>query len=70
MFYIKTRLGAGATIRTEITSENVFCVCPECGVEHAVDLVDILSTGGDLFSTAVYCPECSKERAQQLKHEK
>ena len=31
MFYIKTRKPNGKTIRTEITDENVFTRCPDCG---------------------------------------
>ena len=67
MFYVKTKLCEGVTLHTEINSENIFTVCPECGAEHAVDLVDILSGGNaDLNSTRVYCHECSKKRAQRF----
>ena len=70
MFYVKDEIGEGVTLRTEINSENVFTVCPECGVEHMVDLVDILTTGdADLYSTQVFCHDCSKKRAQQHRGE-
>ena len=65
MFYVKSEIGDGITLHTEINSENVYTVCPGCGAEHAVDLVDILSSGNaDLYSTAVYCHKCSVKRAQ------
>lgn len=63
MFYIKSEVAEGVTIRTEIT-DNVFTVCPECGSEHCVELDDILKCEHtNLYSTSVYCDECSKRRA-------
>lgn len=43
-----------------ITDENVYTVCPQCGKEHCVNLHDVF-TDGDLCSTQVYCPSCSKK---------
>ena len=64
MFYIKTRLNEGTTLKSEITDENVFTICPECGKEHAVDLSEIFKGGdADFYSTQSYCPECSARRA-------
>lgn len=66
MFYVKSELDKGVTLRTEINGEDVFTICPGCGVEHMVDLGEILSSGeADLCSTQVYCHKCSKKRAQQ-----
>lgn len=66
MFYIKAKLSDGVTIKTEIT-ENVFTVCPECGREHAVDLVEVLRGGdADLYSTQVLCSECSAKHETQV----
>ena len=63
MFYVKTNLTEGMTVKTEITDENVFCRCPDCGSEVPVDLSEIFNDGeGDLFSTAVLCRECCKTR--------
>lgn len=63
MFYVKAKVSEDAIIHAEITDTNVFTVCPECGIEHAVDLTEILTTGGgDLCSTVVCCPVCSKRR--------
>lgn len=65
MFYIKHE-SDGVTVKAEITGENVFTICPECGREHAVDLSELFKGGGaDLYSTAVYCPECSAKRVSR-----
>lgn len=58
MFYVK---GRGRKIN--LRDDNVFTKCPGCGREHAVDLTEIFK-GGDacIYSTAVYCPECSEKR--------
>lgn len=62
MFYAKERLNDSMEISIEITDENVFCRCPNCGVEVAVDIGEILSDGeSDLFGTAVFCDECGKK---------
>ncbi|MCM1062822.1 MAG: hypothetical protein NC452_21485 [Eubacterium sp.] len=57
MFYVKTKNNEETAITTELTDENVFTHCPECGKEIAIDLYEIFSDGGDLFGTAVYCSE-------------
>lgn len=63
MFYIKAEIAEGVTIKAEITDENVFTICPECGVEHRVELDDILKCEhADLCSTAVCCAKCSAAR--------
>jgi hypothetical protein len=61
MFYVKERLNDSMEISVEITDENVFCYCPNCGTEVSVDIGEILSDGeSDLFGTAVFCKACSK----------
>lgn len=62
MFYVKTKINDETSIVTELTDENVFTICPECGKEFAIDLYDVFADGGDLFGTAVYCAECSPKR--------
>ena len=49
---------------TEITDENVFTRCPDCGQEVSVDLNDVIDDEGqlDLFGTGVCCAECSRNR--------
>lgn len=55
MFYTKIKISEGTTLTTELTDENVFTRCPECGKEVAIDLCDVFADGGDLFGTAIYC---------------
>ncbi len=64
MFYIKSGVAEGITVRAEITDENVFTVCPNCGAEHQVDLADVVGEDGklDLFGTVVYCTACTEKR--------
>jgi hypothetical protein len=63
MFYVKEKLNAETTIKVEITDENVFTCCPECGREKSVDLSEIFKGGdADLYSTKVYCSECFAKR--------
>lgn len=62
MFYVKTKINEETTITTELTDENVFTICPECGKEFEIDLYDVFSNDGDLYSTAIYCTECSAKR--------
>ena len=56
MFFVKANVNETTEIRTEITDENVFTICPVCGKEHAVDISEI---SGDIYSTQVLCSECS-----------
>lgn len=64
MFYVKTQLGANTAIVTEITDENVFTRCPDCGTEIGIDLNDVIDGDGqlDLYGLGVCCPECSRAR--------
>ncbi|KOC45771.1 hypothetical protein [Clostridium botulinum] len=62
MFYVKSQINEDAHIKIDITDENVFCTCPQCGSEVLVDLAEVFQDGEiDLFGTDVYCTECSKE---------
>lgn len=62
MFYVKENLSNAAELTVEITDENVFCRCPQCGCEVQVDLVEVFENGMlDLYGTAVYCDDCSKK---------
>ena len=40
--YVKARLADGVEIKVEITHENVFAVCPNCGQEHEIQLWEIV----------------------------
>ena len=71
MFYIKTKQHSGKMVSTEITDENVFTRCPECGREMPVDLAEIFADGeGDLFSTQVLCAACAKRSAENRRSSK
>ena len=64
MFYVKFHLDESTTLLTEITDENVFTRCPDCGQEVSVDLNNVIDDEGqlDLFGTGVCCAECSRKR--------
>lgn len=64
MFYVKTKVNGETTITTEITDENVFTRCPKCGKEFDVHLSGVLTNGGDLCGTTVYCAECSAKKVK------
>lgn len=67
MFYIKSKQQSGKTVTIEITDENVFTRCPECGRELPVDLAEVFGDGeGDLFSTSIICSACTKKRQQKV----
>ncbi len=62
MFYVKEKLSRAVEVTVEITDENVFTRCPGCGDEVGVDLAELFSDSeSDLYGTAVYCDECSRE---------
>jgi hypothetical protein len=64
MFYVKTSFGY-ADVITEIHDDNVFCHCPECGAEVAVDIADVFRDGeGDLYSTSILCDKCTNARLE------
>ena len=62
MFYVKESLNDAMDVSIEITDENVFCHCPMCSTEVSVDIAAVFCDGeGDLYSTSVYCNDCSKK---------
>ncbi len=68
MFYTKANLNEEVTVTVELNDENVFCSCPDCGKEVAVDLSVVFADGmGDMYGTAALCDKCAKRR---LKHGK
>jgi len=67
MFYIKTQIGEETQLTTEITDENVFTRCLDCGAELQVDLAELLSDANfDLYGTGIYCSRCSTKRWKGL----
>jgi|GEM_PF-190859 len=69
MFYLKTKMPNGEVVKTEITDENVYTRCPDCGRELPVDLVEIFSDGkGDLYSTNIICSACTNKHSAKRTH--
>lgn len=63
MFYVKEKISPTVDITVELHDDNVFCICPGCGCEAEIDLAKLFSDGeSDLYGTAVYCLNCSKEK--------
>ena len=62
MFYTKTKLSNQTDIKT-IIADNVFTICPKCGKEISVDLVNVIKElpEFDFFSTRIYCNDCSEK---------
>ena len=70
MLFVKTRIDDSTVRTTEITDENVFTHCPDCGAEVQIDLAELAEDGElDLFGTSVCCPECSKRRWSEMETE-
>lgn len=66
MYYVKT-IFQNDGMTTELKQEifdgedgNVFTQCPSCGKEIHVDLYEVFSHDGDLYSTHTFCEECSR----------
>lgn len=65
MFYVKEKISDTVEIAVEIHDDNVFCACPECGIQVRVDLAELFGDGeGDLYGTGVYCSQCSRSRLE------
>jgi hypothetical protein len=63
MFYVKEKISPTVDVTVELHDDNVFCICPGCGCEVEIDLAKLFSDGeSDLYGTAVYCLNCSKEK--------
>ena len=63
MYYVKSKLADGCEINIDITDENVFTRCPNCGAEIPIDIVEESQIDGfDLCGTVCYCHECSVKR--------
>lgn len=70
MFYIKTKINEGTCITTEITDENTFTTCVDCGCELQIDLDEAIVDGHlDLFGLGMRCEECSYKHALQHRGE-
>lgn len=65
MIYVSSQLDDYVTLNVEITTENVYGKCSDCGCETPVDLSDIEGIS-DLFAARWRCESCSYKHA--LKH--
>lgn len=65
MFYVKTKLGEGVTLHTEINDTNTYTTCIDCGQEVQVDLDEMIVDGHlDLYGLGCRCEACSFKHAQ------
>lgn len=62
MFYVKTKSNEGTTIKIELTTQNMFTICPDCGEEFSVDLQSLFDSKNNSIENAVYCSACLKIR--------
>lgn len=70
MYYVKSKLADGCEINVEITDENVFTRCPNCGAEIPIDIVEVIRNEDfDLFGTAIYCNDkCLAAMQKKIKN--
>ena len=68
MFYVKGKIN-GKTVKTEITDENVFTTCPDCGCEEMFNLAEVFADAKeiaddsiDIFGTEIVCSNCTDKR--------
>ena len=67
MFYVKTPLSEDSVITTNITDDNVFTRCPDCGKELHIDLNDMIEDGEiNLEYTTVCCEDCYDKRFKKV----
>lgn len=61
MFYVKKKISNGIEINIDIEYDNVYTRCPECGVEHMIDIAEFANEDFDIESTEIYCEKCSEK---------
>lgn len=51
-----------------LLEDNVRTICPNCGKEHVVDIVDVIESadGFSLYGTNTYCEGCSQEAQKRM----
>lgn len=61
MLYLKEEIREGKYTITELSSDNVFSICPICGEEAPViDFENIIMRDDFNFSKSVCCPACTR----------
>ncbi|GIO23930.1 hypothetical protein [Oceanobacillus sp. J11TS1] len=63
MLYHKITSENGTTKMVDLYEDEIFSICPSCGIEQEVDteLLQSILTDGDFGGTSVYCAECTKK---------
>ncbi len=63
--YLKEPAENGKFIITPLTDENIFSICPICGVEHQVDITGPLGlfkeADTEHITLQVCCPYCTRK---------
>lgn len=62
MFYVRARLADDVSVEIDITGENVFTSCADCGAEIRADLDELIGLDGFSMSSALCCEACSARR--------
>lgn len=61
MLYLKEETREGKYTITELSSDNVFSICPVCGTEAPViDFENIITQDGFMWGRSVCCPACTR----------
>ena len=62
-YYVKGKDQAGNEVIVGIEDDGVYTICPICGKEHRVDLVELAAQKDfDLYGTSEYCQDCARQR--------
>lgn len=70
MLYVKTKINEGTCVTAELTNENVYTHCFDCGHEIQVDLDEMIVDGHlNLFGMGIRCEDCSYKHALQHRGE-
>ena len=56
MYYVKTRINDELEVRIDLTGDNVFTTCPNCGAEFKAEISQYEDFC--LYGTRTYCDEC------------
>ena len=52
MYYVKTRINDELEVKIDLTGDNIFTTCPECGAEFPIDIIEMAQVEHfDFYST-------------------
>lgn len=57
--YLKKPAGNGKFIISPLTDENIFSICPVCGEEHQVSIIELMQESDFDLTVEVCCPHCA-----------